>query len=110
MVQQIGDDDVFVKSENVMLSDDRDCKGIVTDLNVDANSSLGSLTQSRTNVRGTEMEPSRTTNVRGASLLTNVRGTGGPGGVGDAVLGTVWSGATNVRGQEYVRMGVTKVR
>ena len=36
-----------------------------------------------------------------AAEMTNVRGTGGPGSVGDAVLGTGWSGvsgSSNVRG------------
>ena len=101
MMQHIGDDDVFADSEQVIKSDDRDCEGVVDSKSVDTNISMRSSRKSRTNVRGTDVEPSRTTNVRGTCLLTNVRGTDGPGGVGDAVLGTVWSGVTgssNVRG------------
>ena len=101
MMQHIGDDDVFADSEQVIKSDDRDCEGVVDSKSVDTNISMRSSRKSRTNVRGTDVEPSRTTNVRGTCLLTNVRGTDGPGGVGDAVLGTVWSGvsgSSNVRG------------
>ena len=100
-MQHIGVDDVFVDSENVIKSDDRDHEGVVDSKSVDTNISMRSSLKSRTNVRGTDVEPSRTTNVRGTCLLTNVRGTDGPGGVGDAVLGTVWSGvsgSSNVRG------------
>ena len=84
-------DDVFNCAETVMESDDRDHEGVLVSCNMITNISMCS-SKSRTSVREADDEP---------SLLTNVRGTGGHGGVGDAVLGTVCggvSGTTNVTG------------
>ena len=105
MVQQNSDDNVFMKSEDEMLSDDTGCKGVVNVLNDDANISLRSVTQGRTNVRGTAMQPSQVTNVRGPCTMSYERGPSGETCVDreSGRLGTtVWIKMTNLRGPNDV--------
>ena len=65
-VQHI-DDDVFIYTENVIASDDRDCEGVVDSCNMNTNISM-----------------------RNSKSRTSMREAGGHVGVGEVLIGTVW--------------------